>query len=606
MPENSMGKFSWNSIKITYCHRNWKTHTPVQMEFKNRGWWGMEANSASIVVGMNGSGKTTLFETIVSFFSRIGDSEHPSQDDIDEFKRECKMKGVSLFEVEIEFTIHHDEYYSSDDMRTLNVPFDDEYYRATLELDSTVDKLNDVLNRGDGNVAYFVDYMDSSNRLTKKTHLLNLKEDERYYQEVMDCVYINPMAVNHVKSHARYIFDFDSGESSCQIDIEFDIGVHHDSDYDDLDFNRNHTSKWESTSEPFGPADFESLFKKALTQFNSKFETKISVPNQEVICLPKFDIEYISSENIKQPEINNKVYNILNDDSIDSVELELYLEDKSPLQILNLMNAKLNTSPIRTYEEFPIDPDGGSVQEFLAAGNDVIEFIPHPNKINIDQNAKIASLTIGRFGQPYNKYQRGKKNGWDKFVEYHTEQTVWCVSFSSSLTTKKSSTKKIIESLGDDKPNIYRHHSGVVCHTEEGIVYSSNKEALANFIKYELFRYINVRQKCEVLSKIFGVKANDVYALYEVKSFGIQVTDGYLTSGQRRLHHIFSSIRHQKNNIYLIDEPEVSLHIDWQREIVDKIGEATNLGFVLIATHSPDVIYHHHNNVIDLGSEIEE
>ena len=66
-----------------------------------------------------------------------------------------------------------------------------------------------------------------------------------------------------------------------------------------------------------------------------------------------------------------------------------------------------------------------------------------------------------------------------------------------------------------------------------------NKEALGNFIKYELFRYINVRQKCEVLSKIFGVKANDVYALYEVKSFGIQVTDGYLTSGQRRLHHIF-------------------------------------------------------------------
>ena len=39
---------------------------------------------------------------------------------------------------------------------------------------------------------------------------------------------------------------------------------------------------------------------------------------------------------------------------------------------------------------------------------------------------------------------------------------------------------------------------------------------------------------------------------------------------------------------------------------MDKIGEATNLGFVLIATHSPDVIYHHHNNVIDLGSEIEE
>ena len=48
----------------------------------------------------------------------------------------------------------------------------------------------------------------------------------------------------------------------------------------------------------------------------------------------------------------------------------------------------------------------------------------------------------------------------------------------------------------------------------------------------------------------------------------------------------------ERNGIILIDEPELSLHIDWQRDFVDeidRIGDLTTQRFV-IATHSPAII----------------
>lgn len=49
------------------------------------------------------------------------------------------------------------------------------------------------------------------------------------------------------------------------------------------------------------------------------------------------------------------------------------------------------------------------------------------------------------------------------------------------------------------------------------------------------------------------------------------------------------------NSLVLIDEPEISLHVDWQREFIDqilRIGEVRGHKFI-IATHSPQIIDEH-------------
>ena len=50
--------------------------------------------------------------------------------------------------------------------------------------------------------------------------------------------------------------------------------------------------------------------------------------------------------------------------------------------------------------------------------------------------------------------------------------------------------------------------------------------------------------------------------------------------------------------VIFIDEPEISLHIDWQREFIDKTRTFNRN--LLIATHSPDIIYNHTDKVVEV------
>ena len=48
----------------------------------------------------------------------------------------------------------------------------------------------------------------------------------------------------------------------------------------------------------------------------------------------------------------------------------------------------------------------------------------------------------------------------------------------------------------------------------------------------------------------------------------------------------------------LIDEPELSLHIDWQRNLISALTDGfPHLSFIF-ATHSPDVIMNHPEKVV--------
>lgn len=67
-----------------------------------------------------------------------------------------------------------------------------------------------------------------------------------------------------------------------------------------------------------------------------------------------------------------------------------------------------------------------------------------------------------------------------------------------------------------------------------------------------------------------------------------------LSSGEKQLviFFIFSLIDYKRknNSILLIDEPEVSLHIEWQERLLPSILKNNNKKQIVIATHSPDII----------------
>ncbi|WP_196590506.1 AAA family ATPase [Pectinatus frisingensis] len=72
-----------------------------------------------------------------------------------------------------------------------------------------------------------------------------------------------------------------------------------------------------------------------------------------------------------------------------------------------------------------------------------------------------------------------------------------------------------------------------------------------------------------------------------------------LSAGEKQLVSLFVYTFLGRKKIILIDEPELSLHITWQREFIDKIYNK-NMQFIM-TTHTPFIISHYRDKVVKVG-----
>jgi predicted ATP-binding protein involved in virulence len=100
----------------------------------------------------------------------------------------------------------------------------------------------------------------------------------------------------------------------------------------------------------------------------------------------------------------------------------------------------------------------------------------------------------------------------------------------------------------------------------------------------------------KILNQIFS----DTKKKFDEKEFhflkdGIQkpILPENLSSGEKQILIILLTIllQDRKNYILLMDEPEISLHIDWQRRLITDITQINPNCQIIIATHSPTVYY---------------
>lgn len=130
--------------------------------------------------------------------------------------------------------------------------------------------------------------------------------------------------------------------------------------------------------------------------------------------------------------------------------------------------------------------------------------------------------------------------------------------------------------------------------------------------KYKVFE--ELIDKFEIFTKI----VNERLTFKEVKisrEKGIEVIDSTnsekvlslrnLSSGEKQEIVLFYELIFETNSelLLLIDEPEISLHIAWQKKFLDDllvVVKKSNIQ-VIVATHSPQIIGNHWDINIDLG-----
>jgi predicted ATPase len=116
----------------------------------------------------------------------------------------------------------------------------------------------------------------------------------------------------------------------------------------------------------------------------------------------------------------------------------------------------------------------------------------------------------------------------------------------------------------------------------------------------QVTKMVSIYETKNVFTKIVRDLFGEMHKKFDEKEFcflkeGVQtpIQPEKLSSGEKQLLIILLNalLQDGKNHILLMDEPEISLHIDWQRSLITNIRRINPNCQMIITTHSPTVWY---------------
>ena len=81
-----------------------------------------------------------------------------------------------------------------------------------------------------------------------------------------------------------------------------------------------------------------------------------------------------------------------------------------------------------------------------------------------------------------------------------------------------------------------------------------------------------------------------------------QFSFGQLSSGEKQILTLLTAALIEADTpvVYVADEPELSLHVEWQEKLLRSLVELGGDMQIIVATHSPDIVGPFHDNVVEL------
>lgn len=188
-----------------------------------------------------------------------------------------------------------------------------------------------------------------------------------------------------------------------------------------------------------------------------------------------------------------------------------------------------------------------------------------------------------------------KNNYFDNFFD---ELEKVAIKLDSKNKTKEN--EKITDEMFEwliNSPQIQRINDLIDLIKE----YNKNKEEL--FSEISLF--------LEVINSFFGDtnkniefdKTGEIVVEFQNEPRSVNM----LSSGERQLliifAHLFFGVDKSNSLIYMVDEPELSLHLKWQNQFAKFLRKASPDSQFILATHSPEIVNGNNENVIEVHPE---
>ena len=92
--------------------------------------------------------------------------------------------------------------------------------------------------------------------------------------------------------------------------------------------------------------------------------------------------------------------------------------------------------------------------------------------------------------------------------------------------------------------------------------------------------------------------------LYLMTEYNKKLDINSLSSGEKQIITFFAylifGLETTNQSIFIVDEPELSLHLSWQRKFIDAIMAINKNVQLIFATHAPEIIGKHRDKAIKL------
>lgn len=153
------------------------------------------------------------------------------------------------------------------------------------------------------------------------------------------------------------------------------------------------------------------------------------------------------------------------------------------------------------------------------------------------------------------------------------------LSYISTINMNANSQHSIIGSDGETRNFL---DFEIENETQKIELTPSGKYTL-KFIKEINKLYMDSYKKMKIDSRIY---------IHEIKGLKRKLMLKHLSSGERQLMYIMAKVANTKNDpaFLLMDEPEISLHLNWQEKILDSIKSINSHCQIVVVTHSPAII----------------
>ena len=375
---------------------------------------------------------------------------------------------------------------------------------------------------------------------------------------------------------------------------------------------------------------------KRLVDFSITIKSKVSPLNHKLVSLKTYEdkneVRYVLNEMTDElttiyDEIVTKSHFIetqrlqLNHSGIDDLEIENF--KKGYATVYRSYRKPDNT--FMTGHDIPTN--NSRIQEYASDLSNKIN-VERSNYFAESQNVEKKTLSeyLGKSNIDFKHYNfEGEKDIEDYMSEMdkHISKLSNLGIYNPDETSHISDSKLLYDTLDNLKQ--YSLTMPEQIETTEDfnkLLDFSLKRSLLKSYAENMEKKLEIFEDLENKIELFTTHVNHLFKYKKMnvdleKGFVFRLNDGLekgriinpidLSSGEQ--HEVILNyeliFKTEENSVILIDEPEISLHILWQKKFIDNlldIAKKNSLN-IIVATHSPDIVSNH-RNLVSILSEI--